>query len=257
MRFLLVFLMLTSLGSAQIELSYEIRKSLVGATNAELLPGGRQLIDADSRISVSDLAVVKVASSEGVRIIVQQGGKDFVGLEVYKSSVDADSKISTSWYLLIGGGTYDVHAISRTNEAWDRKLQVTIGPAPPVPDPEPKPPVPPGPPGPLTSFRVILVKESGSTLSAEQTAIPGAKLVRDYLTNKTTPEGGKAGWREYDPQQNVTNEQSKIKEMWLIAKSSITTVPCLIVERNGKIDVLPYPKNVAEAIKTLKIYGGE
>ena len=254
MRFLLALLMLTSLGSAQIELSYEIRKSLVGATNAEILPGGRQLIDADSRISVSDLAVVKVASSEGVRIIVQQDGKDFVGLEVYKSNIDAESKISTSWYLLIGEGTYDVHAISRTHEAWDRSMSVTIGPAP--PDPEPKPPEP-KPPGPLTSFRVIFVKESGSTLSAEQTAIPGAKLVRDYLTAKTTPEDGLAGWREYDLQQNIANEKSKMKAMWAVAKSSISTVPCLIVERNGKIDVLPYPKNAAEALKTLKIHGGE
>ena len=126
------------IASAQIELSYEIRKSLVGATNPEILPGGRILIDADSKTAVSDIAVIKVASTEAVRLLVQKNGEDFTGLLAYKSSLDPDSKINSSSYLLIGEGLYSVYALSRVNDTWDRKIPVVIG-------PQPKPPVPPEP----------------------------------------------------------------------------------------------------------------
>ena len=88
-------------------------------------------------------------------------------------------------------------------------------------------------------------------------AISGAKTVRDYLTQRTTPEGGWAGWREYDPQQNVANEQATIKDLWAASRSSITKVPSLVVEKNGKVEILEYPKNVADALKILKEYGGQ
>lgn len=127
----------------------------------------------------------------------------------------------------------------------------------PIPPPGPGPgPEPPTPPSPVTSFRVIFVKESGSTLPANQTAIPGAKAIRDYLTAKTTPEGGLAGWREYDPQQSTANEQPTMKALWAAVQPKLSPAPCLIIEVNGKATVMPFPANVADAIETLKKAGG-
>lgn len=245
---------LTALG--QIELSYEIRKSAAGAINPEILPSGRIVMDKDSKLSSSDLAIIKAASSESVRIVILSGSQK-ADLKAYKELIDPVSKVKTSWYELVGEGSYKILALSRVNEAWDRTETIVIGPQP-SPDPDPNPPIPPDPPTPVpvTSFRVIFVKESGQTLNADQTAIAGAKAIRDYLTAKTTPEGGFSGWREYDPQQNVSNEESKMKALWAAAKSSITTVPCLIIEVNGKVKIVSYPKNVAEAIKLLKDNGG-
>lgn len=125
----------------------------------------------------------------------------------------------------------------------------------------PKPPAPPTPPTPpvpvpVKSFRVIFVKESGTTLNNEQTAVSSAKMIRDYLAMKTTPEGGLVGYREYDPQQTVNFEQPAMKTLWTSVKPTVTTVPCLVVEVNGKVSILPYPKNAAEALRTLKEIGG-
>lgn len=126
----------------------------------------------------------------------------------------------------------------------------------PKPPPDPDDPIVPDPPKPVESFRVIFVKESGSTLSAEQTAIPGAKAIRDYLTAKTTPEGGLSGWREYDPQQTTANEQPTMRALWLAALPKLRPPPCVVVEVNGKADIIDLPANVTDALKILKSYGG-
>ena len=129
---------------------------------------------------------------------------------------------------------------------------VPVDPVVPVPDepPLPKPPVP------VTSFRVIFVRESGITLPASQASVPGAKAVREYLFAKTTRENNITGWREYDPQTDATNEQATLKALWEAVKPKITDVPCMVIEVNGKADILPYPANPAEALATLKQYGG-
>lgn len=132
----------------------------------------------------------------------------------------------------------------------------------PQPPPGPVDPVAPDPVNPedkkphVSSFRVIFVKESGSTLSAAQTAIPGAKIVRDYLFAKTTRESSVTGWREYDPQTDVKNEQPTMKALWQSVQPKLTTIPCIVVEVNGKAEILPYPANVDEAMTLLKKYGG-
>lgn len=247
---IVAFGLLCSSTFAQIELSYTKVKTIVGATSPEVLDGGRILVEDDSKIAISTVAVIKVASTERVRLRAQKALREYAKLIPLGESIDSVSKIITSRYLLAGEGSFVVDGMS---VSWDRTIDVVLGP--PIP-PTPDPPKPPDPPDPVKSFRVILVKESGSTLSAEQTAIAGSKQVRDYLTSKTTPEGGLAGWREYDHQQNTTNEQSTLKALWVASKSSITKVPCMIVEVNGKAKIVDYPKNVAEAIKTLKDYGG-
>jgi hypothetical protein len=117
-------------------------------------------------------------------------------------------------------------------------------------------PVPNPTPEPVKSFRVIFVKESGQTLSGEQVAIPGAKEIRDLLNAKTTAEGNQPGWREYDPQQITDNEQPTMKALWSAVKPQLLPAPCLVVEVNGKVTVMPFPATVAEAVETLKKHGG-
>lgn len=140
------------------------------------------------------------------------------------------------------------------------RQQLTVmgqGPNPP-PGPKPDPTPEPDPtPGPVTTFRVIFVKESGSTLSAQQSSVPAAAEIRNYLNRKTTSENGVTGWREYDPQQNVTNEQPNMKALWNAVKPNLQTFPCMVVEVNGRATIMPFPSGVADAMQTLKKAGGE
>jgi hypothetical protein len=143
---------------------------------------------------------------------------------------------------------------TKESDAIMKQFVVTTSPDP----PDPKPPVP----TPVTSFRVIFVTESATQLTAQQTAVSGAKSVRDYLNAKTTPDkmsNGQdwPGWREFDPQVTGANELPGIKGVWDAAKPKVTTVPCLVVQVNEKIDILPYPKNAAECLTTLQSYGGK
>jgi hypothetical protein len=140
-RFLLAFLCLSSIASAQIELSYSMRKTLVGATNPEVLEGGRILIEGDSQVAESPAALIKVASVEGVRVMAFRG-PDEIDLIAVDVATDAASKIVTERFLLIGEGEYRVKAFSTKNKAWDRSQEITIGkptPKPPKPDDPPKP----------------------------------------------------------------------------------------------------------------------
>ena len=147
------------------------------------------------------------------------------------------------------------HGVQNESEIVRQRLNV-MGPRPP-PDPvDPDEPEPPPDPV-VKSFRVIFVKESGATLSPEQTAIPAAKVIRDYLVAKTTKDEGISGWREYDPQINVANEQTTMKELWAAVKPKIQDIPCLVIEVNGHATVMPFPETVEEAMETLKKYGGD
>lgn len=126
----------------QIELSYSIQKSLVGATAPEILPGGRILMESDSKTSESIVAVIRVTSTERVRVKAQKTLKEFAELIPISQSANSGS---TTWkYLLVGEGSYVIDAISAT---WDRTLDIVVGvepdPLPPIPPPDPKPPIPP------------------------------------------------------------------------------------------------------------------
>ena len=93
--------------------------------------------------------------------------------------------------------------------------------------------------------------ESGDTIPANQTAVMDAKAVRDYLNTKTTPAGGWAGWRQFDPQHEAANDTPIMKALWQSVKPHITTIPCLVVEVNGKAEIVPFPKTPAEALAVL------
>ena len=253
MRFLMFLLILSGVSLGQLSVVTRIESYTEFKTPPRLI-GNRTYYATESKVAEGQMAFVVVTGpADLVRVKAKRMTIVDSRIVVERASVE---KIGLREFAITGTGTYtvEVTGFSESDVEDYPEFDITLGALPPKPDdPNPNP----KPPGPLTSFRVIFVKESGSTLNPEQTSIPGAKAVRDYLTSKTTPEGGLAGWREYDPQQNVTNEQSKMKAMWAVAKSSLTTIPCLVVERNGKVDVLPYPKNVAETVKTLKGYAGE
>lgn len=141
-----------------------------------------------------------------------------------------------------------------------RQMLTVTGPNPPpdvdpvVPDPVVPDPVEPEKP---KSFRVVFVKESGATLPLGQTSIPGAKVIRDYLNAKATPEGGLPGWREFDPDQTMENEAETIQKLWAAVKPQLLPAPCLVIEKNGHATVMPFPANVDECMKTLKKFGGD
>jgi hypothetical protein len=128
---------------------------------------------------------------------------------------------------------------------------------PPKPDPVVPDPIDPVIPTPVSSFRVIFVKESGATLNSQQSAIPSAKSIRDFLNAKTTKENGHVGWREYDPQQLVVNEQPIMMALWQTVKPQLLPAPCMVIEVNGHATVKPFPSNVDEALSVLKKAAGE
>jgi hypothetical protein len=126
------------------------------------------------------------------------------------------------------------------------------GPLPP-PGPDPDPEVKPEP---VKSFRVVLILESGDTPPREQANIVNAKIVRDYLNAKCTKEDGRAGWRQYDPQQVVTNEQPVMKALWESVKPTLGTgdVPCVAIEVNSKVKIVALPKSAKDLVDLLEQY---
>lgn len=139
----LAFLPCQSFG--QIDLTYTNKKTLVGATVPEVLEGGRILVGDDSQVAESMAALIKVASTHGVRLIAMKGGDDIELIAVGEESKDATSGIITKRYLLIGEGEYSIKALSRFNDSWDVSSRIIVGkpkPIPPKPDPTPDPPKP-------------------------------------------------------------------------------------------------------------------
>lgn len=152
------------------------------------------------------------------------------------------------------------HGVTERTDIFRQTLTVSgQGPnPPPIPDdPVPDDPDEPDPVVPaVKSFRVIFVKESGQTLNLQQTAIPAAKVIRDYLNEKTTREGGLPGYREYDPDQLTEYESATMKALWSAVKPKLIPAPCMVVEKDGHATVMPFPATVDECMEILRKYGG-
>ena len=266
MKILALFLLLSATVLGQIDLSYTRVTTISGVSSPNIVDGilfgGEDSTPTPSRGAIIRTKTrMKFTEIEVTRNDEDIDAKKFneatVQIVAATDTTPEVTETTTSW-LIVGEGTYRIIARGYDPTLGIAKQRLTIVLGKPTPTPTPVPPKPDDPlPEPVKSFRVIFVKESGSTLPSEQTAITGSKAVRDYLSAKTTPDGSLSGWREYDPQQNTSNEQPTLKSLWAAAKSSITAVPCIVVEVNGKVSILPYPKNTAEALKTLKDIGGQ
>jgi hypothetical protein len=171
----------------QIELSYAIRKTIVGATNSELLPGGRILIDDDSKISSSIVAEIRAASLKPYKFTARKTLDEFVELIPLPDLLDSTSKQVTKRFLLVGTGTFLFEATSRSDDI-DRSLSIVIGaPTPKPPTPDPTPPDPPKPddvvPIPADGLRVLIVFEMDDVNKykpSTRAIISGASM-RSYL----------------------------------------------------------------------------
>jgi hypothetical protein len=134
-------------------------------------------------------------------------------------------------------------------------------PTPPVPPgPTPPGPTPPGPqppPQPVTSFRVIFVWESGVGFTAGQNSVVNGLATAQFLDARSTRTDGTRGWRLYDKDRPTTADTPTWNALWAAVKPKVTGVPCVAVEVNGKVDILPLANNPAEMIGTFKVYLGD
>jgi hypothetical protein len=126
----------------------------------------------------------------------------------------------------------------------------------PVP-PEPKPPEPKPPePTPVKSFRVVFIYESSKTLTAKENSVMNAKVVRDWLGANTTAESGWQGWRVWDKDTDPANDSSTMKSLWAAIKPQITSVPCVAVEVNGHVEIIPLAATPLDMIAVFSKYKG-
>ena len=124
------------------------------------------------------------------------------------------------------------------------------------PLPTPKP-TPTPKPQPVTSFRVLFVVESAETLTAAQSGVIYGRAVSDYLTARTTPEGGKPGWRRLEKDDTAESETPTIKALWASVRPQLTATPCVVIEVNGKATIDVLPATPEAAIKLFKQYAGD
>lgn len=139
--------------------------------------------------------------------------------------------------------------------------QLTIGVPPPVP-PGPTPPGPePGPtppPGPVSSFRAVLVFESGQTVTAAQTSVLYGKAVEEFLEARTTKDGARPGWLRLDKDQGPPADAGPtMAALWAAVKPKVTATPCLAVAVNDRVVIEPLPATPADAVALLKRHLGE
>lgn len=126
----------------QIELSFVLKKVVVGATNPQILDGGRILMEADSKTAESIVAEVRAGCTEKVNLWAIKSRKERGQLIPISQSTDKEGK--TVWkYLLAGDGEFTI--VASAGE-WTSELDVVIGvepdPKPPIPPPDPIPPKP-------------------------------------------------------------------------------------------------------------------
>lgn len=122
---------------------------------------------------------------------------------------------------------------------------------------EPKPePAPEPKPAPTASFRVMFVYESEALLTRTQKSTIYAQEVSEYLDANCTKENTQPGWRRREKDADGSQDQPVMAALWAAVKPKITSVPCVVVEVNGKADILPLPGTPAEAITLFKKYKG-
>lgn len=225
-------------------------------------PGSPVILVPDSQyvIQSSVECLVFPANNNGVIKVTKDTGPLRIKGRFAEKPYEIQTKNFTAKFLYIVEGGVEgtegliVSPVGAKTEAEAKRVQFQVGQ---MPIPPPKPPKPDDPVVPVKSFRVIFVYESGDTYTAAQNGVLYGKAVQDYLTAKTTPEGGLAGWRRYDKDVTTANEQPIMAALWTAVKPKLTVIPCMVVEVNGKAEILALPANSTEALATLKKYGGQ
>ena len=164
------------------------------------------------------------------------------GLAVFPADLLADKKatvVSAS-----KAGRYRVLAYSsvKGDPTEPAVVTVVIGGAEPddvIPPPKPKPPEPK--PEAVTSFRVLLIYESGATLTAEQKAVVYGVEVENAIRAATAGDAAKFGWRRLDKDADPATLPAGLREVWAKAKPALTDVPCVVLQANDKITIESLP----------------
>jgi hypothetical protein len=205
-------------------------------------------------------AEVKAAPGQPVRVVVK--GADvgykaaFTDAEAFFEELAPRDGQRRFMFYAQTPGTYVVVFWSK-GETDGVFTRVTVGSAPPPQPPGPGPQPTPGPtppPGPVTSFHVVVIYESGDTLTANQRAVVYGKAVEDYLNAACT--GGAAGWRRRD-KDSPGELDPTMAALWAAVQPKVTVTPCVAVEVNGKVDLIPLEPTPAAMIAKLKIYRGQ
>jgi hypothetical protein len=166
------------------------------------------------------------------------------------------------------GKTYAVTAVVvdfTAKTVTDVEVEVKFAgkaPAPVPPGPTPKPPAPkppaPKPPEPVTSFRVVLVKETRNTKhTAAQVAVLEGRVVEEWLTKNCT--GGKAGWQRRDPDSSPADDETPFKGLWakvqpIVSDPAQTKLPCVVIERDGRPTIEKLGATPDEMVMVLQKY---
>lgn len=108
-----------------------------------------------------------------------------------------------------------------------------------IPPPKPKPPEPK--PEAVTSFRVLLIYESGATLAAEQKAVVYGVEVENAIRAATAGDAAKFAWRRLDKDADPATLPAGLREVWAKAKPALTEVPCVVLQANDKITIESLP----------------
>ena len=205
--------------------------------------------DDDVQLLASPPGVVTVTKEQGpLKIRGLFVGNKIVSTRTYtKKNVFIVERIAAGdvELLLVPAGKVERRVVGDGGEP--------VPPPKPKPDPEPKPDPKPEP---VTSFRVIFVYESGDTLTAAQHSVIFGKSVSDYLDATATKEAGRPGWRRFDKDAAAEKEQPTMRALWSAVRPQLTATPCLVVEVNGRAEIVPLPATPAEALATLKTYSG-
>lgn len=135
-------------------------------------------------------------------------------------------------------------------------LLVEGAPAPtpdPDPGPDPKPPVP----VPSGGLRVIFVRETSANHSKEQLNILNSLQIATYLNAKAAKgSDGRPGWRQWDPQQDLTHADPIMKALWEATKPQLPPLPAVVIAVDTKGTVFPLPATEKETLELLKKFGG-
>jgi hypothetical protein len=169
-------------------------------------------------------------------------GKCVVTVEAAK---DADGEVEL--IVVPVGSASEADAIRRT-------IAVKSGKSP-IPPPDPVDPVKPDEPvDPLKTFRIIFINESSDQQRPEDRAIMTGKVVEDWMIANCT--GGRAGFRRFD--KDITADDDKpFAALWAAVKPVVTVVPCVAMERNGKVKIVNLEATPAKMIEVFEAYRGK